>query len=154
MVPHYGDIKSNYRSIERLINSLFRVTMKKHQRSTLLSLCEGNPLVTGGFLTQRDSNTKNDSIWWQHNGPRKMTFCHSLNEVFNIFISWINSMYPWDDTCHHNWFTYTTLNHCQQAYITEHICNGIGNTIKILLGKQAHGLINSRKKPALAGKKS
>ena len=29
-------------------------------------LCEGNPPVTGGFPSQRASNTENVSIWWRH----------------------------------------------------------------------------------------
>ena len=41
---------SNYWSVECLFNSLFRLTTKKHQRSALISLCEGNPLVTGCSL--------------------------------------------------------------------------------------------------------
>ena len=32
----------------------------------LLTLCEGNPLVTGGLPSQRASNTETDSIWWCH----------------------------------------------------------------------------------------
>ena len=50
-----------------LFNTLFGLTTKKHQRSLLLSLCEGNPLVTGGFPAQRDSNVEYVSIWWHHN---------------------------------------------------------------------------------------
>ena len=57
---------SNGRSIECLYMSLFRQAKNKHQRSVLLSLCEGNPLVT----TQRDSSTENISIWWRHNARR------------------------------------------------------------------------------------
>ena len=40
---------------------------KKHKRSALLSLCEGNPPVTGGFPSQRDRNAENISIVWRHN---------------------------------------------------------------------------------------
>ena len=57
----------NYWSIESLFNSLFRLTTEKHQRSMSLSLCEGNPLVTSAFPTQRDSNMENVSIWRHHN---------------------------------------------------------------------------------------
>ena len=35
---------SNYRPIECLFNSLFRLPTKKYQRSALLSLCDENPL--------------------------------------------------------------------------------------------------------------
>ena len=57
---------SNYRSIECLFNSVFELTTKKHQRSALLSLCEGNPLMTSGFHAQRDRNAENVFIWWRH----------------------------------------------------------------------------------------
>ena len=33
----------------------------------LLPLCVGNPPVTGGFPTQKDSNVENTFIWWCHN---------------------------------------------------------------------------------------
>ena len=36
------------RSIERLPNSLFRLKTKKHERPTLLPLCEEYPPVTDG----------------------------------------------------------------------------------------------------------
>ena len=57
---HHGLL--NYRSIECLCNSLFRLTTKKHQRSALLSLYKGNPPVAGGFPAQRDSNAENVSV--------------------------------------------------------------------------------------------
>ena len=31
-------------------------------------LCERNPLVTGGFPSQRASNAEKVSIWWRHHG--------------------------------------------------------------------------------------
>ena len=43
---HHG--VSNYRSIQWLFNTLFRLTTKKYYRSALLSLCERNPPVIGG----------------------------------------------------------------------------------------------------------
>ena len=36
---------------------------RKHQSS---DLCEGNPPVTGRFLSQRANNAENFSIWWHH----------------------------------------------------------------------------------------
>ena len=56
-IPHsvtWNDRHSvlNYRLIKWLFNSFFRVPTNKHQRSALLSLCESNPPVTGGLLTQ------------------------------------------------------------------------------------------------------
>ena len=47
---------SNYLSIECLFNTLFSVTTKSHQRSALLSLCEGNPPIDSphkGRVTQK-----------------------------------------------------------------------------------------------------
>ena len=54
MSHEHHDI-SDHRSLERLLNSLFGLTSKKHQRSALLPFCEGNPQVTGGFPSQRAS---------------------------------------------------------------------------------------------------
>ena len=61
---------SNYRSTECLFNDLLRLTTKKHQRSKLLSLCEGNPHVTDLFPAQKDSIAENVSIWWRHGETR------------------------------------------------------------------------------------
>ena len=38
-----------------------------HQSSVLQALCEGNPPVTGGFPSQRASNTESVSMSWRHN---------------------------------------------------------------------------------------
>ena len=39
---------------------------RKHQRFAILAFCEGNSLVTGGFLSQRASNMWSVSISWRH----------------------------------------------------------------------------------------
>ena len=49
---------SNYRSIQCLFNTLFRLTTKKYQRSALLSLCEGNPPVSCGSHHKRPITRK------------------------------------------------------------------------------------------------
>ena len=62
IAPHYADGKWPLwrlelpfnRGYHQLINIWFRLTHHKHQISTLLSLCEGNPPITGGFPTQRN----------------------------------------------------------------------------------------------------
>ena len=51
--------------------------------TSLLSLCEGNPPVTGGFPSQRDSNTE---IWW--------VFI-SLNKLLNKLLSFRWYQTPW-----------------------------------------------------------
>ena len=42
---------------------LFRRTSKKISKPRVTDLCEGNPLVTGGFPSQRASNANNVSVW-------------------------------------------------------------------------------------------
>ena len=39
---------------------------RKHQSSSSLAFCEGNPQVTCGFPSQRGSNTENVSLSWRH----------------------------------------------------------------------------------------
>ena len=39
---------------------------KKTSKFSVTGLCEGNPLVSGGFPSQRASNAENVSIWWRH----------------------------------------------------------------------------------------
>ena len=41
---------SNHRSLHYFINQLFRRRSKKTTKLRVTSLCEGNPLVTGGFI--------------------------------------------------------------------------------------------------------
>ena len=48
----------NCRSIECFFSSMSRLTTKKHQRFTLLSLCEGNQQVTSGFPHTKGSNSE------------------------------------------------------------------------------------------------
>ena len=66
----------NYRSVECLLNSLFRLTTQKYQWSALLSLCEGWPV---------DSPHENVSIWWHHNDHMSAQSCHITDKstVFN-----------------------------------------------------------------------
>ena len=59
---------SNHRRHECLLNRLFRRRSKKTSKLLVTGLCEGNPLVTSEFPTQRVSNAENVSIWWRHIG--------------------------------------------------------------------------------------
>ena len=52
--------------IDCLLNRLFRRRSKKTSKLRVTGLCEGNPPVTGGFPSQKDSNAENVSIWWRH----------------------------------------------------------------------------------------
>ena len=57
---------SDHLPLEGLFNSLFEITSEKHQMSTVLVFCEGNPPVTGGFFSQRTSNAGRASISLSH----------------------------------------------------------------------------------------
>ena len=39
---------------------------RKYQKVHITGLCEGNTPVTGGFPSQRTSNTENTFMWWRH----------------------------------------------------------------------------------------
>ena len=46
-------------SADRLIiQQIFQVNIRKITKSALLGICEGKPLVTGGFRSQRDSKAE------------------------------------------------------------------------------------------------
>ena len=65
-VCHYGDAK--WPPFSSRINGQSSVCSTVcPDRNVLLSLCEGNPLVTGGFHAQRVSTAENVSIWWRNN---------------------------------------------------------------------------------------
>ena len=42
------------------------LTSKKTPKPTVLALCEGIPLVTGGFPSQRASNAESVCMSWRH----------------------------------------------------------------------------------------
>ena len=98
---------SNYWPIECLFSSLLRLIKKKHQRSALLSLCEGNPPESGGFPAQRGSNAESASIWWRHKDIHLLLYqvAHeSANGVLTIGFYFdpvtLNfDLMPWPKTC-------------------------------------------------------
>ena len=51
-------------SLPQCVNSLLRLTTKKHQRSVLLSLCERNQPVDS---PHKGTVAENGSIWWRQN---------------------------------------------------------------------------------------
>ena len=66
---------SNHQHLDCLLNRLFRRTLKKTPKLRVTGLCEGNPPVTGGFLSQRVSYAENVSIWWRHHEPVPYPTC-------------------------------------------------------------------------------
>ena len=55
-------------------NTFIRLRSKKRTKLRIISLCEGNLLVTSEFLAQRSSNAENVSIWWRHHECQSI--CH------------------------------------------------------------------------------
>ena len=72
-----------------LLNRWFRRTSKKTSKPRVTGLCEGNPLVTDGFLSQRVSNTENVPIWWCHHD---ICFHHEFytNEMIYLYFFFKN----------------------------------------------------------------
>ena len=72
---HYTDVimtASQFtRRLDCLLSCLFRRRAQKASKLRVTGLCEGNPPMTGGFLSQRTSNAENVSIWWCHHLWRK-----------------------------------------------------------------------------------
>ena len=65
----------NHRYLEKLarkqlLNCLFWRRSNKTSKLRVTGICEGNPLVAGGFPSQRASNAENVSIWWRHHEAR------------------------------------------------------------------------------------
>ena len=57
----------NHLQLDCLLNSLFKVATNKISKALHhWLLCAGNPLMTGGFPSQRASNSKRTSISWRH----------------------------------------------------------------------------------------
>ena len=90
---HNGrDGVSNQGSLDCLLSRLFRRWSKNTPKPHVTGLCDGNPLLTGGFPPQRTNNAENVSSWrrrharclsWRHHdtwmlffscrtGPRRM----------------------------------------------------------------------------------
>ena len=59
---------SNHRRLDCLLNRLFKRLSKETSKLHITGLCEGNPLVIGGFLSQKASDAETVSIWWRHHG--------------------------------------------------------------------------------------
>ena len=57
---------SNHWHLDCLLSRLFSRRSKKTSKLCITGLCEGNPLMTGGFPSLKASNVKNVSICWCH----------------------------------------------------------------------------------------
>ena len=76
---------SNHRCLDNLLNRLFTRISKKTSKLCTIGLCEGTPPVTGGFPSQRASNSENVSIWWRHHdsSPTCWSILYHLNGACN-----------------------------------------------------------------------
>ena len=76
---HYSDVimsaMVSQSPVFRLLKRFMRRRLKKKSKLHVTGLCEGYPPVTGGFPSQRASNTKHVSIWWRHHDAKVFTFC-------------------------------------------------------------------------------
>ena len=75
-----------------LFKSLFKLTSKNTSKPALLSLCEGNPPVTGGFPSQRVSNAENVSIWWRHHNKNPCRVFFPLHYQYTTSTGSIRSL--------------------------------------------------------------
>ena len=82
---HMSNNVSDHQPLECLFNRLFGITSKKHHRSALLALCEGNPPVTYRFPSQRVNNAENISISSLGN------LATGILGIYNIPLSWHES---------------------------------------------------------------
>ena len=64
MTSHERHVVSNHGPFSYLFNSLYESISK----SALLTISEGNALVTDEFPVQRASNVEKASTWWRHHG--------------------------------------------------------------------------------------
>ena len=76
------DAISNHRLLDCLLIHLFRHRTKKISKLHITGLCEWNPLVTGGFPSQRASNAENVSIWWCHHELTQTMGTHNWISCF------------------------------------------------------------------------
>ena len=81
---HQGILK-NWQ-LDCLFNSFSSWQQRKRQRSALVALCKGNPLVTSGFPWERASNVESISMWWWLHYVSSLHGCPSqINE--NLVLS-------------------------------------------------------------------
>ena len=73
-----------HRRLDCLLNGWYRRILKKTLKLGVTGLCEGNPPVAGGFLSQRASDAENVSIWWRHH----------IMKILEVFETTIRHTFP------------------------------------------------------------
>ena len=72
----------NHWHLDCLLNCLFRRRSKKTSTLLATALFEGNPPVTGGFPSQRTSDTENVSIWLRHHEQHTNSACFRVSVAY------------------------------------------------------------------------
>ena len=80
------------------------VIKRKHQRSALLVLWEGNPPVTDGFPWQRTSNAENVIIWWRPHVYGNDAFCVLRSKLIKDLTYGHPQWETWSTHVLHRWF--------------------------------------------------
>ena len=62
----------------------------KKPKLRVIGLCEGNPLVTGGFPSQRASDAENASICWRHHAKRNSLLSRMLKMCTSLLLTFIS----------------------------------------------------------------
>ena len=65
---------SNHLHLDCLLSRLFRRISKNTSKLRVTGLCDGNPPVTGGYPSQRASNSEFFSIWWRHHNMERFLY--------------------------------------------------------------------------------
>ena len=106
---------SNHWQLICLFNSCLDWHQWEYHSFTLLALCVGNPLLTGGFSLQRASNVESVSMSWHHYKDRNSLWslqviskCFNWQLVWYIWFTWWGKSWCWD--LHHYWHTDSALN--------------------------------------------
>ena len=73
------DGASNHQRLGCLLSRLFRRLSKKTSKPRVTGLSDGNPPVTGGFPSQRTSNSEKVSISWRYHAGHR----HNNDEIRN-----------------------------------------------------------------------
>ena len=85
---HNGlDGVSNQGSLDCLLSRLFRRWSKNTPKPHVTGLCDGNPLLTGGFPPQKTNNAENVSSWWRHHA-RCLSWRHHDTRMLFFLQDW------------------------------------------------------------------
>ena len=66
----------NDQHLDCLFKLVFMRASTRTPKLRVAGICEGNPTVTGDFLSQSAGNTENVSIWWRHLELLTCLDCH------------------------------------------------------------------------------